>query len=300
MNRIETLREYIRNILRIEKKKQKQELREQSREEYKLRKVIRKILKEADDIISHESTGINVLADLLETIVPILKSYYKKLGTDVEQRKSFRAHIIKGVQNLLSPVALMFKAGGYAGKPEEIQQQPSVQPEKTAAGMQPEVESGEEELKEEEDEANIKISAAEKDPQFIPLKADRKEKEEASKEQEKEAAPTPEDAFQPIHGEDETGRNIALQSFKRVEKQIREAYSLLANEEDRNLFYDYLITNLKLYFDKFEDELQITVPEPTTNAYEQEKSRKEQEVTSQTTGAAGLEEQIPTPEQPAV
>jgi len=36
-----------------------------------------------------------------------------------------------------------------------------------------------------------------------------------------------------------------------------------------------LITNLKLYFDKFEDELQSTVPEPTTPEYEEEKKKKE-------------------------
>lgn len=279
MNKIGILREHIKNVLRIEKRKQRSELKERNFFEYKLRKTIRKILKEADDIISHESTGINVLADLLETIVPILKSYYKKLGTDVQQRKSFRAHIIKGVQNLLSPVALMFKAGGYAGKSDSqspLQNSPVEQP---AAGTKNDVTSPDEELKE-EDKIDVKVSAAEKNPAFIPLKADRKEKEESEKEQEKEAEPTPEDAFQPIEGEDETGRNIALQSFKRVEKQIREAYSLLANEDDRNLFYDYLITNLKLYFDKFEDELQISVPEPTTNAYEQEKQRKDQEASS--------------------
>jgi len=274
MNKLTLLREHIKSVLRTEKKKQKAELQQKAFYEYKLRKTIRKILKEADDVISHESTGINVLADLLETIVPILKSYYKKLGTDVEQRKSFRAHIIKGVQNLLSPVALMFKAGGFAGKSSEtpqMQQQAATTPA-TNAPSEPQGQD----LKE-QDKLDVKVGGIEKDPAFIPLKADRKEKEEASKEQEKQSQPTPEDAFQPIEGEDETGRNIALQSFKRVEKQIREAYSLLANEEDRNLFYDYLITNLKLYFDKFEDELQITVPEPTTQAYEDEKNRKETE-----------------------
>ena len=44
---------------------------------------------------------------------------------------------------------------------------------------------------------------------------------------------------------------------------------------DRDMYYDYLITNLKLYFDKFEDELQTTVgPEPTTPEYEQEKEKE--------------------------
>jgi hypothetical protein len=264
MSQIQELREYVRSVLRGEKKKQKEQAKLDALFEYRLRKTIRQIIKEADDVISHESTGINVLADLLETIVPILKSYYKKLGTDVEQRKSFRAHILKSVQNLLSPVALMFKAGGMAGKTEEI-------PAAADVGG---------ELKEQEVDEKVTVSTKSEDPAFIPLKADREKEKEDAEQAQKQQEPKPEDAFEPIEGEDETGRNIALQSFKRVEKQIREAYSLLANEEDRKLFYDYLITNLKLYFDKFEDELQISVPEPTTPEYEEERSRKEGELTA--------------------
>jgi hypothetical protein len=271
MNDIKILREHIRNTLRTIKKKQKEDLKEKNLQEYKLRKMIRSIIKEAEDIVTHESTGINVLADLLETIVPILKSFYKKLGTDVEQRKSFRAHIIKSVQNLLAPVSVMFKAGGTAGKP--IEQRP-VPPESEL-------------VETDEVEEKLSVKVPEEDPAFIPLKADRKEAAEAEKDTSKE--PNAEDVFQPIEGEDETGRNIALQSFKRVEKQIREAYTMLANEEDRDLFYDYLITNLKLYFDKFEDELQSTVPEPTTAEYEAEKKKKEAALNS-----GGLE--APTPE----
>ena len=33
--------------------------------------------------------------------------------------------------------------------------------------------------------------------------------------------------------------------------------------EDQELFYDYLIANLKLYFDKFEEELSGSLDEPT-------------------------------------
>ncbi len=257
MEDLKLLREHIRDVLRTLKKKQKYNFIKEKLEEFKLRKMIRSLIKEAEDIPTHESTGINVLADLLETIVPILKSFYKKLGTDIEQRKSFRAHTIKAVQNLLSPIAVMYKAGGTVGGPPTAQGRPEV-PEQEV------VEEAKKELRE-----KVKVSKAEEDPAFIPLEKDKKAQEETDE------PPKPEDAFQPIPEEDETGRNIALQSFKRIEKQIREAYSLLANEDDRNLFYDYLVTNLKLYFDKFEDELQAIVPEPTTQAYEAEKARKQ-------------------------
>ena len=161
---------------------------------------------------------------------------------------------------MLTPISMMFKAGGHAGKPETVKKAEISQQQPT------------EEL---EEKIEVKMDGPEADPSFIPLKADRKEKEELEKEKETDQQPKPEDAFVEIEGEDETGRNIALQAFKRVEKQIREAFSILANEEDRDLFYKYLITNLKLYFDKFEDELQTMVPEPTTPEYEEEKRNKE-------------------------
>lgn len=283
MSDVNLLREYIRSTLRQAKKMQRKELYENRIEEYKLRKQIRKLIREAEDIVTHESTGINVLADLLETIVPILKSFYKKLGTDLEQRKSFRSHIIKSVQNLLAPVSVMFKAGGTAGGKKDI----------------PPTVSDNEVVEEEEIKVKVggdKAKGPEKDPAFIPLKADQK----AQKEKQVDKDPKPEDAFVELPGEDETGRNIALQSFKRVEKQIREAYTLLANQEDRDLFYDYLITNLKLYFDKFEDELQSTVPEPTTAEYEAEKKKKEASlgIPAETPEAPAAAEQPAAPTEP--
>jgi sugar-specific transcriptional regulator TrmB len=79
-----------------------------------------------------------------------------------------------------------------------------------------------------------------------------------------------------LPGQDETGRNLALESFSRMEKQINDAYSILNDEEDRRIFRDYLLTNIKLYFDKFEDELSPSVQEPTTPEYEQEKGGNSQ------------------------
>ena len=73
-----------------------------------------------------------------------------------------------------------------------------------------------------------------------------------------------------IEGEDETGRNDAYTSFKKIRNQIIDAYSGLSNEKDKNIFYDYLIANLKLYFDRFEEELQTTVEEPSSEIYDQQ------------------------------
>jgi len=74
--------------------------------ESKIRKTIRKLLETAtgsDE--SSKSTGINVLANLLEKIVPILEDDYKMLTTSDQQRESSRNHIVQAVKNALKPIA---------------------------------------------------------------------------------------------------------------------------------------------------------------------------------------------------
>ena len=82
--------------------------------------------------------------------------------------------------------------------------------------------------------------------------------------------------FQELEGQEATGRNVANMSFQKIEKSIQDSYALLGDEKDQELFRDYLLTNLKLYFDKFEDELgQGGLDEPTTPEYEEEKDEQD-------------------------
>ena len=76
--------------------------------------------------------------------------------------------------------------------------------------------------------------------------------------------------------DDPTGRDIAYETFQKIENQIVDAYSKLGNEKDQETFNDNLITNVKLYMDKFETELSGNLEEPTTPEYEKEKSNMEQ------------------------
>lgn len=102
---------------------------------------------------------------------------------------------------------------------------------------------------------------------------------------------SPEEEFgSGVEGQDLTGRNMAYSSFKKIERNILDSYELLSNDEDRELFYDYLITNLKLYFDKFEDELAGNLDEPTTPEYEDAADDMEAE--------AGVEDFAPAEEEP--
>ena len=83
---------------------------------------------------------------------------------------------------------------------------------------------------------------------------------------------SPEEEFgSGLEDQDETGRNMAFQSFKKIEKGVLDSYELLQDPDDKKLFYDYLLANLKLYFDRFESELSTDVTEPESAEYEQAK-----------------------------
>jgi len=191
----------------------------------------------------NKSTGINVLEELLKKIIPVLETDYKSLTTDNSQRESFRAHIINACVNTLTPSKVNTAAGNEDG---------SVVDDNI-------------------EEIDITVGGDEGDDKFIDIRTDAEKSAEEPEEEE-----DPLDGFgQGIEG-DETGRNVAYQSFKKIESSIIDAYELLSNEEDQELFYDYLIANLKLYFNKFEEELAPGVSEPTNQAYDMAQSGVEE------------------------
>ena len=233
-NEEKVLRANIRSLIRYVKQKKLSE-------EIELRKIIRSLLAQEsktllegstpdNDPTPNKSTGINVLEDLLKKIVPVLEDDYKLITTSEEQRNSFRAHIIQAIVSTLTPVEVNNAAGD---------------------GEKPSL----------EEEIEIDIGDSDED-KFIDIRPD----------SEKEAEKEPEDPRvefgKGLEGQDETGRNMAYNTFKKIQSNIIDAYELLSNEEDQELFYDYLIANVKLYFDKFEKELSATVSEPTNQAYD--------------------------------
>ena len=225
------LRENIRRSIRAVKTKKLQEQKERILSEAMLRKLIRSILFEAavPDEVPNRSTGINVLEELLKKIIPVLEADFKSLTSDEEQRGSFRAHVLNAIKNILT-VADTNDDVTVISKPE--------------ADL--------------DEEIDVKVSdGSPDDDRFIDI------------EPEKEM--DPKDEFSKgLEGSDldQTGRNVAFNSFKKIEQNILDSYELLDNEKDAKIFYDYLLTNVKLYFDKFEDELSGSVPDITTPEYE--------------------------------
>mgnify|MGYP001188277860 CR=1 FL=1 len=231
------LRDFIKRAIKVRAKNKKDS---HIWEEFELRSIIRKLLKEADtDKTQHRSTGINVLEDLLKKIVPVLEQDYKMMTTNVEQRKSFAAHIVAATEKSLAPVSTNKEAGEEDEKFIGIDEIEDINEIEVEIGDKPE-----------DNDAFIDIE-------------DKEEEEEGNVED--------------LGDEDKTGLNFAQSTFDKIEKQIIDAFSLLSNEEDQSLFEEYLLTNLKLYFDKFESELDPDVAEPTTQSYEDEKEELEAE-----------------------
>jgi hypothetical protein len=256
MNKEEkVLREYIRHkISKI--------IHEQEKEEYKLRKVIRRILREGDisDVHPHRSTAINTLEDVLKKAIPTLRTDYKRLTTDKSQRDSFRAHILKAMEDAVKPSmnnAKYGSGGTLLSEPSNLE------------GEEVEDEKPEEEPEEETDDAADDIAgelaALEEAEIDIVDDEDPKDKSDNEKKLNVEPDEEPDEKSEfgaGLEGMDETGRNMAYTTFRKISQYILDAFDMLANLKDKEVFIDYLLTNTKLYFDKFESELQNTVDEP--------------------------------------
>jgi hypothetical protein len=195
--------------------------------------ILEQALNETEDptVDIHDSTGINTLKDLMKNtnVLSTLREVYKTLTTNEDQKRSFRAHIVKWVQDTLAPVKLNDTDSEAVNE-----------------------------------EVDIDVLGIETE-KFIDA-------DDGSKNDVMPATQEEEEAMQPISGEDTTGRNKAERVYPTIEKSIVDYYAELDNPDDQEMFYDYLIANLKLYFDKWDSEMSVQPPEePTNDEYEKVK-----------------------------
>jgi hypothetical protein len=227
-------------------------------EEKQLRELIRSIIKENDT--PTKSTGLNKLVQALKIILPTVESGYKSLTTDKEQRDSFKQHYLKAIIDTLSPQdAIRSASGGEASAMlggSALEEQEEIEVNVTDDEADPADLSADIEGIESEEDVQIKRDAG------VTLK---------DIEGKKTDVPLPQ-----IPGLDETGRDESVDVYKKTVDAITRNYRTLHNENDREEFKEYLITNLLLYFDKFENDIAAELTPVTTPEYEKQKAEKAQ------------------------
>lgn len=200
---------------------------------------IRNIVKEArKSPVPFGSTGINILQDTLKKIIPIIHDDFFTLTSDLNQRKSFRAHIVNAFKNSLAPIRTYVDGTSDDTDIETTPDTPGVDVSVN------EIDIG---VGDQEGEPAADPNP-DKDERFIDIEDPSMTKTEPIEE------PSEEEKFV-VPGEDPTGRNVALQSYKKIEKNITDAFQLLGMAKDRDQFYEYGLANLKLYFDRWEAEI---------------------------------------------
>jgi len=224
------LRENIREAIKIVARRRGKRIAESSAQESELRHIIKSLIAEAQSAVAavakHDSTGINALEDLLRN-----SNLLSVLETGFKSLTTDSAQRVSYRNHILSAIGLSLA-------PEESRK---------AAGEDVEI----------TEDVDINIADnPEDDPDFIDVdKPDEPEEVEVDEKEE----------FG-IEGEDKTGRNRAFTDFHNVEKNILTAFDDLDNPDDMAMFEEYLIKNLALYFDKYENELSATVEEPAAAA----------------------------------
>ena len=238
------LREQIRRAIKIIREKKEAKAKAILEEETKLRTIIRSLLNEKEGE-GDESTGIAFLRRDLKKILPELEEAYTSLRTSVDQRKSYRAHVLNAIQNLITVSDTNFNAT------------PDKDPGEEAVGIEEAIDVN---IGDDAPDARKRIDIGREKPE---------EESEVDAEKAKEEAELEDFA---IAGEDRTGAVEALRSMKQIENVIKKTYNGLFDPNDRDLYADYLLTNLQLYFDEFEEELQAVIPEPDNPDYDQRKA----------------------------
>jgi hypothetical protein len=237
------LRKQIRKAIAIVKERRMSDQKAVVAEEKQLRTVIRRLI-ESDISTKYpeKSTGINYLKTLLKKILTKYETAYKSLVTTQLQRESFRAHVIKGLQELLLPDQVMDKVDT-----EEDDDDTSIT---------------EIDIEITGDEADADAEEAAEEEAFLDLGIETEKEPTEDEKREKFGIEK--------YADDPTGRDAAIDVIDETENQILDAFNSLGNPIDKDIYVTYLLTNMKLWMDTWESQLKTMVDEPTTPEYEAE------------------------------
>lgn len=218
------LRRLVRKAIRIKEFKENQAKLE---EENKLRKIIRHLIinEEIDadtNPAPYESTAMNILADVLDQSLPILKTGLRKLAK-TEERSSFRSHVLEKFVNLFNTIESLDIEGKAIGESD---------------------------LTENEIEVDINVPD---DMVVPPSEKDRfKQKEKSTEEKEEQSF-----AKFAKDGENPTGARAAFDAFNNsnIASIIANKRKVLHDDVDKEEFKKYCLYNIDLWLITYEDEI---------------------------------------------
>ena len=243
------LRRIVNSMLEVQKRRFISKSLKQISENFKLRNILKSIISESDvEKSPHASTAVNVLDQVFGNIKKNIEDGYKMLTTEKEQRDSYRRHLLNAVDDVLRSEEVNIRASSNMDSSE--------QPEDL-----------------EEVEINIKsedpLDVPDED-KVLPNAGDKGGDTEEPAEEKSE-----EEEFG-IEGEELTGRDRAFPVFKQIQEPIVSGYKSLHNPNDREVYHDYLLTNMKMLMDQFEDQLSGVVGEPDSDSYKPEEGESEE------------------------
>ena len=217
------LRQYIREAVKVVQERRLSVEQRELQEERQLRSVIRQLITEADPAVATAAPHTNTGINALEDL-------FKNTNLLTVLRTGYKSLTSKKEQRE------SYKNHILNAVDSSLEVQDSLFRSSEPGGNI-------------QEEIDIDVGGPEENPAFIDV-----EKNEPTEEEEVEDFT--------ISGQDKTGRNRAYSDYRDVEKNLITAFDDLDDPDDRKMFKDYMLTNLKLYFERFEEELQTDLPAP--------------------------------------
>jgi len=275
------IRQLVRRAIIFEEKQR----RKKETDEKQIRSLIKRLVLEAKaEEPQYEVTFMNVLKQLLDNTntMSSIKNQFTSIRTppkSEEQRRDFRNWLIEYIKNFLSI-------------PEEMIEAAKTEYEKIKIGGEPVPDALQEKIEIEDIDDEEAIPVIGPEGAEIPEEVPEEEVEEAPEEKEFESLDMPEEGTEEIEGDD-VGKTFANDAFNNIKTNLEKAFNkVIKNKEERENFGKYLIINLLMNLDNFEDELADKAPEAEVAGYEGDRT-DEFGSEAEETGLGAEEEEIP-------
>ena len=218
------LRRLVRRAIKLRQHKLQLEQKTNFGEEQRLRVLIRHLLKESEvdadtEPVPYKSTAMNLLNDVFDQILPVIKKGLRKLTSGPEERISYRDHVLAKFKDMFG-ILNSSQSAGQALAEQEIK---------------------------------IKVEDDDEEGESPDIMPDSEKELKPSKEDEEE---TEFEEFAQA-GKDETGARIAFDTIanSNVEENVRKLVKLLGDDDKRQEAEEYFLYNLNLYLNKYEKAL---------------------------------------------